>query len=324
MTKNTYAVIGSGALGGLYGAMLARLGFDVHFLLNSDYDFVKKNGLNVESVWGDFHLSDVNAHASTETMPPCDVTIVGLKTTNNHLLSELLPSPTREGGVILVLQNGLDVELDSAEVVGEGRVFGGCCFLCSNKVGQGHIRHIDYGRIVFGQYGTVNDAMTKVGGQINADFNAAGIDTKFSDDLAVVRWRKLMWNIPFNGLSVALNASTKEIVENDAACQLADDLIREVHAGAAACGVKIPDEAIHITLDHTRKMKPYDSSMRLDFLQRRPMEIESILATPLRAVQKFGYSMPKVEMLYQQLSYLDAKNREAKGSCEDQESVPSR
>jgi len=295
-------------LGGLYGAMLARGGHDVHFLLHRDYGHVSTHGLQIESTWGNFHLSSVLAHPSADTIPPVDVTIVALKTTQNHLLVDLLPPPTREGGVVLVLQNGLDVEQQSVDVVGIDRVLGGCCFLCSNKVGPGHIRHIDFGKIVFGKYGKATGPMIEKGQQICRELNEAGVDTQFADDLAVVRWRKLMWNIPFNGLSVVLNASTKSLMDNRDACALSDAIIREVHAAAAACGVEVPEEAIDITLENTRRMKPYDSSMRLDYLNQRPMEVEAILGNPLKVARAFGHAMPRVEMLYQQLQYLDACN----------------
>ena len=304
--NQSYAILGTGALGGLYGGMLAKAGFDVHFLLHTDYQHVVDHGLRVDSVWGDFELPSVNAHRSVDTMPPCDVTIVALKTTRNELLKELLPAPTRDGGVVLVLQNGLDVEADSAAVVGDDRVLGGCCFLCSNKVGPGHIKHLDFGRIVFGHYGARVGTITDPARQTCDDLVSAGIDAHVSDDLPMVRWRKLMWNIPFNGLSVALDASTKEIVDNGDACALADAIIREVHQGAARCGVKVPDDMIVKTMENTRKMVPYDSSMRLDFLNKRPMELQAIFGNPLAAVAAQGGQMPRVEMLYQQLQFIDA------------------
>ena len=212
--ERRYAILGSGALGGLYGGMLARSGREVHFLFHSDYQHVMDHGLRVESHWGDFTLTDVHAHRSADTMPPCDVTIVGLKTTNNHLLPQLLPPPTRGGGVVLVLQNGLDVEADSAAVVGDDRVLGGCCFLCSNKIGPGHVRHLDYGRIVFGEYRPTGRGVSQRAREIGEELVAAGIDAEATDDLRMARWRKLMWNITFNGLSVALDASTKELVDD--------------------------------------------------------------------------------------------------------------
>jgi 2-dehydropantoate 2-reductase len=308
MEKQRYAIIGSGALGGLYGGMLARSGFEVHFLLHNDFDHVSKRGLRVESPLGDFELPNVNAHAASESMPACDVTIVGLKTTRNHLLAELLPAPTRDGGVVLVLQNGLDVEADSADVVGIDRVLGGCCFLCSNKVGAGHIRHLDYGRIVFGEYASDVSQVTPRAQRICDELVSAGIDAQATDNLLLTRWRKLLWNIPFNGLSVSLDASTKELVDDPDSLALVDAIIREVHRAAAACGVEIPEEMIDKTIEVTRSMVPYDSSMRLDYLSRRPMEVEAIFGNPLRAAKASGTEMPRVEMLYQQLRFLDRRN----------------
>lgn len=306
MKKQSYAIIGTGALGGLYGSMLANAGHEVHFLLNRDYQHVVDHGLKVDSIWGNVYLHDVHAHQNASDLPPCDVTIVALKTTQNHLLRDLLVPSTDGGGNVLVLQNGLNVEADAAEIVGTDRVLGGCCFLCSNKVGPGHIHHMDFGRIVFGEYASKD--ITPRAQKICDELVAAKIDARVSDDLAMVRWRKLMWNIPFNGLSVALNASTKEIIDDPHAEALADAIIREVHAGAAACGVTVPDEAIHITMESTRKMVPYDSSMRLDFLNKRPMEIQAIFGNPLLAAKAANHEMPRVEMLFQELNYIDAAN----------------
>ncbi|QDT06007.1 2-dehydropantoate 2-reductase [Rubripirellula lacrimiformis] len=309
MKKQRYAVIGAGALGGLYGGLLARAGFEVHFLLNRDYDHVMQHGLQIDSKLGDFHLSDVHAHASADTMPPCDVTILGLKTTNNGLLQDLLPAPTREGGLVLVLQNGLNSESDAAAVVGPENVLGGCCFLCSNKVGPGHIRHIDQGRIVFGEFGDRAIEVTPRVQRICDEMVSAGIDAHTTDDLPKTRWKKLMWNIPFNGLSVVLDASTKELVDDPDSVALVEQIIREVHAGAAACGVTVSPKSIATTIDVTRTMVPYDSSMRLDYLAKRPIEVEAILGNPIRAAQGAGFAMPHVETLYRQLKFLNQRNQ---------------
>ncbi|QDV64781.1 putative 2-dehydropantoate 2-reductase [Crateriforma conspicua] len=303
-----YAIIGSGALGGLYGARLAAAGHEVHFLFRSDYQHVRQHGLKVDSVWGDLHLHDVNAYQCADDMPPCDVTIVALKTTQNHHLPKLLAGPTAGGGAVLVLQNGLDVEADSAQVVGVQRTLGGCCFLCSNKVGPGHIKHIDYGRIVFGEY-SPQAGVSDRAARIASELNAAGVEAIATDDLLLTRWRKLMWNITFNGLSVVCDASTDQLMDGRWGEQLSLSLVREVHAAAAACGVSIAEDAIGTTIEHTRKMVPYDSSMRLDFLNGRPMEVEAIFGNPLRAAQAAGFDAPRIEMLYRQLKVLDQLRR---------------
>ncbi len=312
----SYAIIGSGALGGLYGGMLTRSGAEVHFLIHSGIDQVRRDGLTVQSVWGDFQIpaDQLHLHIDAQSLPPCDVTIVALKTTQNHLLSELLAAPTRGGGMVLCLQNGLHSEADCAAVVGVDRVLGGCCFLCSNKVAPGHIRHLDFGRIVMGEF---TDAAQPPAGvtdrlqRVTADLCSAGIDAQATGDLWMARWRKLMWNIPFNGLSVVLGASTKELIEDPSSAALAESIMVEVRDAAAACGRQLPEDAIQITLDHTRRMVPYDSSMRLDYLAGREMELRAIFAAPLAAAHASGVMMSRVDMLHRQLAFLQRATRTA-------------
>ena len=86
-----YAIIGTGAVGGYYGGRLAQAGNDVHFLLHSDYEYVCEHGFQVDSCDGSFHLDAPNIYRSTSEMPQADVVIVALKTTRNHVLTELLP-----------------------------------------------------------------------------------------------------------------------------------------------------------------------------------------------------------------------------------------
>ncbi|MEM0927480.1 MAG: putative 2-dehydropantoate 2-reductase [Planctomycetota bacterium] len=310
MKNQSYAVLGAGAVGGLYGAMLARAGHDVHFLLRSDYEHVRSEGFEIESRWGDFRLPKPKVYRDPEEMPACDVTLVGLKTVQNHLLPDMLRSTSGDQGVVLVLQNGLGVESMLAETMEPSRILGGCCFLCSNKVGPGHIRHIDYGRIVFGPFQT-DEKTLSIAKAIEADLNEAGIDAEMSSDLNRVRWRKLMWNIPFNGLSVALDASTDKMIADADSVELVRDIITEVHAAGVACGADIGTEWIEKTIEHTRTMVPYDSSMRLDFLAGRTMELDSIFGVPLQRAAAAGVEMPKTQMLLQVLRFMEKAKEQA-------------
>ena len=126
----TYGVLGAGALGGFYGGLMARAGFDIHFLFHSDYAHVREHGLRVDSKLGDFYLPKVNAYSSPAEMPPCDVLLIGLKSTQNHLLRELITPIIHPKSIVLVLQNGLHVEQSAREILGPKRVAGGCYFLC--------------------------------------------------------------------------------------------------------------------------------------------------------------------------------------------------
>lgn len=307
----TYAVLGTGALGGYYGACLQKAGLDVHYLLRSDFNQVQQHGLVIESPDGNFVLPQVNAYRRSPDMPRCNVVIVALKTTQNYLLPELLPPVVKDDGVVLVLQNGLGVEAEAAAIAGSERVLGGLCFLCSNKVGPGHIRHLDYKKIAMGEYSAAGKAVgiTDRLRRIAADFERADIPIELAEDLVLARWKKLMWNIPFNGLSVVLNATTQDMMANPDARSLAESLMEEVMKGAAAQGRAIAPDFVQTMLDHTAKMKPYRTSMKIDYDEKRPLEVEAMYGNPLRAAQAAGVNLPQVQTLYQQLRFLDAQNR---------------
>lgn len=307
--NRSYAIIGTGAIGGFYGAKLQQAGFEVHFLLHSDYQFVQQRGLRVDSVWGDFTLDSPNVYNDVHKMPACDVVIVALKTTRNSLLTTLLPPVLKESGAVLMLQNGLGNEEAVAPIVGSAHILGGLCFICSNKVGDGHIHHLDYGTITLGEYAPDYQPLgiTPTLKDIAGDFETAGIPIQFAEDLLLARWKKLIWNIPYNGLSVVLNARTDEIMGNEYTSLLCEQLMQEVGAIAAAYGREIPQSFMQKMLDHTANMKPYITSMKLDYDHHRPLEVESIIGNPLQAAIAKQIPVPKIAMLYAQLNFINTK-----------------
>ncbi|MEG4505319.1 putative 2-dehydropantoate 2-reductase [Microcoleus sp. F6_B4] len=313
MSNRNYAIVGTGALGGFYGARLQQAGLEVNFLLRSDYDYVKKHGLIVESPEGNFTLPHVRAYHDAHKMPQCDVVIVALKTTQNHLLPKILPPLLKDNGAVLVLQNGLNTEPEVAKIVGAERVVGGLCFLCSYKVGPGHICHLDYGTITLGEYARDYKAIgiTDRLHQIAADFKRANIPIKMSEDLLLSRWKKLVWNIPYNGLSVVLDARTDELMANPDTLILVKQMMEEVVAGAKSCDRIIPDDFIPHMLEYTEKMKPYRTSMKIDYDESRPLEVEAIFGNPIRVAEQAGIKLPQIEVLYRMLKFVDFQRQEA-------------
>ncbi len=298
-----YAVIGTGAIGGYYGGKLAHIGRDVHFLLRSDYGQVKENGLQINSVDGDFLLKPVNAYRTAQDMPVCDVVLVGLKTTANHLLPELLKPILHTNSLVVLIQNGLGEEEKLEEALPGANIAGGLAFICAQKNRPGVISHLDYGRINLGLYKGNEQLLARV----CSDFREAGIEAKIAENLGLARWQKMVWNIPFNGMSVVLNAATDELLENTAVRELIRDIMTEVVWAAQKCGYELnynsPDKMIKYTLE----MKPYAPSMKLDFDNRRPLEIEAIYSAPIKAALNAGYEMKKTIMLEQQLKYINSK-----------------
>ena len=308
---NSYAIVGTGAIGGYYGACLQRAGKQVYFLLNRDYDQVKEQGLIIESINGNFTLPQIRAYRDVGKMPPCDVIIVALKTTQNHLIPHLLPPLLKVNSTILLLQNGLGEEEKIAEFTHSQTIIGGLCFICSNKVAPGHICHLDYGYITIGAYNYYYKAagITREMKKIAEDFTKAGIEIKFSQDLLQSRWQKLVWNIPYNGLSVILNATTSQIMSEQSSRYLVEEIMKEVTLGAKSEGREIAENFIQTMLNYTKKMNPYHTSMKLDYNNFRPLEVEAIVGNPLKRAASQGVVLSKIEMLYQQLKFLDTCNK---------------
>jgi 2-dehydropantoate 2-reductase len=310
---SSYAVVGTGALGGYYGGLLAQNGADIHFLMRSDADHVREHGLRIDSKNGNFVVKRTFAYRSVHEMPKCDFIIVALKSTQNDALIELLPSLMHDQSYAIVLQNGLHVEALIEGIVGKGRVMGGCCFLCSNKVGPGHIRHLDYGSILLGAYlgldGKSPPVPSEIVQSVVQDFSSAGVPIEATEALHKARWKKLMWNIPFNGLSVVLNASTDQIMNTPPSRRLAEAIMQEVREAAMACGEVIPASHVAQLMDNTDKMVPYDSSMRLDYLAGRPMEIQAIFGNPLTTAQQAGFHARIVQTIHDQLLFLQATQK---------------
>ncbi len=311
MSALTYSIIGTGAVGGYYGACLHQAGLEVHFLAHSDYAHIRQHGLLLESKDRKPARLNVKVYNDVREMPPCDVVVVALKATQNGLLPQLLPPIMKSDGVVLMFQNGWDVEALAARIVGPERVMGGLCFLCSNKVGPGHIRHLDYGEIKLANY----NADGKPGGitprmqDIASDFQRAGLSLSLVEDLILTRWQKLVWNIPYNGLSVILNTTTDRIMADPATRALTEDIMQEVVQMAHAFDRTIDEGFIRKMIDDTERMEPYKTSMMLDYEAGRPMEIEAIYESPLNASRARGVDSPKTEMLCRLLRSLDTERR---------------
>lgn len=296
-----YGIIGTGAIGGYYGGKLAHSGQEVHFLFHKDYEFVRENGLQVDSCDGSFHLDQVNAYASTTDMPKCDVILVGLKTINNHMLPKLLPPLLHENSVVVLIQNGIGVEADVQQMFPDTALIAGLAFICSAKTEPGRVNHQCYGSINLGNYSCKDESLFNA---ILNDFTNAGIQAG-SVPYEEARWKKAVWNMPFNGMTVALNTQTDLLLKNPSTRQLIRDLMMEVIDAARHLGVTGLDETFaDKMIETTDAMTPYSPSMKLDFDFHRPMEIHYIYTRPIEIARAAGFRMAKLEMLEAELCFL--------------------
>ena len=284
---------------------MAHAGQDVHFLLHSDYEYVKQYGLQVDSCDGSFHLDDVNAYQHTEDMPKCDVVLVCLKSVNNGKLQSLLPPLLHSKTLVVLIQNGIGVEEDVQKMFPDVQLAAGLAFICSAKTEPGFVNHQCYGSINLANYSCRDEALMRA---VVDEFRQANIETGLVE-YHEARWKKAVWNMPFNGMTVALHTQTDLLLKNKATRQLIREQMMEVVSTAQHLGVKNFDESfVEKMIETTDAMTPYSPSMRLDYDFHRPMEIYYLYTRPLEIAREAGCRMPKLEMLEVELRFLEAES----------------
>ncbi|MDR2845615.1 MAG: 2-dehydropantoate 2-reductase [Puniceicoccales bacterium] len=292
------AIVGAGAVGAYYGCLLARAGHDVHFLLRSDLETVRRDGYHITTPDTQFHLFPVNAHADTAEIGPCDLVIIALKATANAAFPALLPplnDPAR-GTVFLTLQNGMGNVESLARLFPAENVLGGVCFVCINRLASGVVRSFIPGQIHLADSDGPARPRTHA---LAAVFAAAGAICKVVDSLDRALWFKLCWNIPFNSLAILGGGITTDlIIASPALHELVEALMHEVQAAAAAYGVEIPDKHITTQFQTIGAMGAYKPSSLIDFQEKRPVEVEAILGEPLRRGLAKGVSMGRLACVY--------------------------
>ncbi len=291
-------VIGSGALGLYYGALMQKAGHDVHFLLRRDYQAISRNGLKVTSPHGDFLLAKVNSHQNSLDIGPVDLVLVGLKAYANGHLAELTRPLVATGTTILTLQNGLGNEEILAAAFGVEHIVGGVAFLCCNRGEPGSVHHLDQGSIRIAEF--AKSPITRVK-QLTEIFNQADIPCEACSDLTRVRWEKLVWNIPFNGLCALTGLPTDRLLFCPETRQFITEMMQEVITAANQQGISEPIEGsafIQRMLDATAGMGAYRPSMMIDRHQGAQLELDAIYRIPLERAVATATPMTRVSMLY--------------------------
>ena len=315
------AVIGPGAVGSYYAAKLARDGHEVHFLLRSDYEHVRRHGVKILSPEGDFNVRPKCARRPDE-IGIVDLAIIALKTTANHVLPELLPPLVGGATAVLTLQNGLGNEEVISRIVPSEQILGGLCFVCLNRISPGVVQHLAHGKIELGEFGRWPEPRTH---DIASAFRHAGVPCSVRDNLEKAHWEKLVWNIPFNGLGVASCAgydavqtgrftgevgeclTTDKLLADTRWFALVQELMSEVIKSGNAFGLNIATELGQDLIDKTRVMSAYKPSTLLDFERKQPVEIETLFLEPLRRAEQQGVSVPRLRALCSILKALDTE-----------------
>jgi len=303
LPKNPHvAILGSGALGLYYGAKLAHSGVSVSFLARRDLVHLQQKGLQIRCAEGDFHLPHLKVYAGPQQIGPVDLVIVAIKTTSNASLAQLLPPLIGPETAVCTLQNGLGNEELIGSIVGRDRVLCGVCHVCVSRPTPGVALNMSGGNIRFSD---LTEGDTPRAQSIAQLFEQAGIRCSVAPSVGFARWYKLVWNVPFNGLSIAEGGiDTAQILANPKLHAKTLVLMNEVMAASTALGFTQDPEHPNQEIARTQKMGAYQPSSLLDYLAKKPVELESIWGEALRQGTAAGVPMPQLTELYKKLKQL--------------------
>lgn len=288
-------IVGTGALGGWYAALLAQAGHEVHCLARSDFEVILKNGLTIRNQGQERIVRVAAASADAASIGPCDLIVVTIKSTSNHALPALVTPLLGPATVVVTLQNGMGNVEALAKLLPVERIVAGLCFVCINRLAPAVIDTTLAGYVrMAAATGPINAAVETC----VATFAGASVDCQAETSLEAVLWKKLCWNIPFNGLSIAGGSITTDLILADPALnERAYVLMKEVQAAASARGHSFEDTHIKRQFVVTVGMGPYRPSSLIDFVAGRDVEVEGIWGEPLRRGVAAGVKMPETAKL---------------------------
>lgn len=292
-------VVGSGAIGSLYGAVLHRAGAEVSVVCRSEVGVVREHGLRIRSPLatnGDlsFRPAQVLARVEDCAEPP-DVLLLCTKVLPGVDRAALIRPAVGPRTLIVLIQNGIGIEAEVARAFPEHTVVSVLAFVGVSRVAPGEFEHKAYGALTMGDVPHGASPATRA---LATLFREGGVPVTVSEQIETERWRKTVWNAAFNPLSVlAGGADTRVLLDTPGGEALLRELMAEVCATAAAAGHALPPELIDQMIANTQAMPPYRNSMALDWLAGHPLELDAILGHLLAVAAERGVPVPRLQTI---------------------------
>lgn len=288
-----------GAIGSLYASKCDKSLVDIHCVARSDYNHIKSVGIKLKQpnghqiLWQPKHcfpsISDV---ANNDY----HYIVITTKATDNEAVASELKRIKKPKKALVIIQNGIDIELPFKTLFPDTTILSALAFVCVTKTGPATIHHQDYGHLVMGRFPQGHSSLPE---QWNDFYKASDVTFKCSDNIQYERYKKLLWNAAFNPLSVITGGkNTLQLCSDPNHLQQIVTVMKEVQLVAKEMGYKLSDDIIEKNITATKKMKPYKTSMCVDWENKRCLEIDPILGNLIKCAQHCRCSVPEIKKLY--------------------------
>lgn len=297
------AVMGAGAVGGYFGALLHREGLSVTLIARGQHlEAIEARGLHIKSVEGDFTVRPP-AGADPGAVGPVDLILFCVKSYDTEAAARQCLPMVRGDTLVLSLQNGVDNEEKIAGIVGEDKVLGGVAYIGAAVAEPGVIVHTGEGRIVFGE---VHGGITERVKRLEHIFRGAKFPAEVSANIQAVLWAKLCWNATFNALNTLVGGELRPIIERAETWALARAVMEEVRTVGVAHGVHLPEEIVDKLLRWTeREAAGMKTSTRQDYEAGKRLEADALNGMVVQKGREAGVPTPLNFALYGLLKAID-------------------
>ncbi len=287
--------MGAGAVGGYFGALLARAGIETTFVARGAHlDAMRANGLYLKSPQGDFHVA-AQAVADPREGGAADLVLFCVKSYDTEGAARALVPALAAATAVLPLQNGVENEAVLGRIVGDGRVLPGVAYVSAAVEGPGVIRHMAEGSLAFGEAdGSASDRARG----LEALFRRAGIPAVLSDNIWGLKWAKLAWNATFNTLNALVGGTFDRVGADAALLGVGERAMQEIAGVAEAAGVRFPAQAVARGLAWAKQALPIVTSTLQDLEAGRRLELDALTGAVVRQAAALGVPVPTVATLH--------------------------
>lgn len=299
--------ISAGAIGAYFGGRLQQGGACVAVTLRSDYEAVKKNGFRISAAAGEFQFLPDGVYRSAAEYPGTpDYVVVTAKVLPGINVPELIrPAIKSKNTVIVLIQNGIGIEDAVAEAFPENELLSTVAYIGATRIGKGIVSQKGSQRLIMGKSGGGD---SEKGRRLIELFKAAAVEAEYSDDVAYYRWKKLLWNTPFNTVSVlGGHLDTKQMCDRGPVEDLCMKLMQETADVAASAGYSFSAADLTDNMEYTRNYPAYKTSMLVDYESGRPLEVDAILGNVCRIAKQNGVKVPHLDTCYALLQSVSPK-----------------
>jgi len=303
------AVMGTGAVGGYFGAKLAHADHELAFIARGRHlEAMRRHGLRVLSPYGDLHVSRALFTDDPAQAGEADLVLFCVKSYDTEAAAAVIRPMVARRTMILSLQNGVDNAEKIARLWGEQQTLAGVVYVGAQVDSAGVVRHSTGGKIVFGRPVGGTDGATD---SIARALAGADIPNELSRHIRKAQWSKLLWNAPFCALSCFTRAPMEEILRSEALLESALECMGEVQAAAATCGIELPRRLFDQTIEFSKGLGRFRPSMLQDLEAGKPLEHEAFNGVVVRLLRQVGKKAPVNQAFYAALQLLDERIRAA-------------